>query len=278
MQKNSDYQYQSGKVVLYLYRQTHKYNKMVTDKKWRVLPNPPIVLALFQVKFKQEALDTVMVKRIEKRIMEKFPICATHHQSNFSISSPLQVGQQTLKANTSTKVVGYTYSTKDQKVKINIEQGTVTYHDERKYEGWENFILCIREFLDLMSPLISESLIHRVSIRFINKFVLPDFNNPLEYTNVIVSSSQNADLAYPVSKYAFRLFHDIPDTHIKSWVNHSLDNIDGKLNYMFDIDVLDHQNIVYNEETIIDILENLRIVKNNIFFETLTDKTLDLCY
>ena len=107
---------------------------------------------------------------------------------------------------------------------------------------------------------------------------MPDFNNPLEYTNVIVSSSQNADLAYPVSKYAFRLFHDIPDTHIKSWVNHSLDNIDGKLNYMFDIDVLDHQNIVYNEETIIDILENLRIVKNNIFFETLTDKTLDLCY
>lgn len=65
---------------------------MATDKKWRVLPNPPIVLALFQVKFKQEALDTTMVKRTEKRIMEKFPICVTHHQSNFNISSPLQVG------------------------------------------------------------------------------------------------------------------------------------------------------------------------------------------
>lgn len=251
---------------------------MTTDKKWKVLPNPPIVLALFQVKFKQETLDTEQVKRIEKRIMDKFPVCVTHHQSNFNISSPLLVGQQTVKANTSTKVVGYTYSTTDQKVKLNIEQGTVTYHDERKYEGWESFISCIREFLDLISPLISGSLIQRVSIRFINKFVLPDFNNPLDYTNVTISAAQETAFAYPVSKYAFRLFHDVPGTNIKSWVNHSLDNVDGQLNYMFDIDVLDHQNIVYNEETIMDILENLRVVKNAIFFETLTDKTLNLCY
>jgi len=251
---------------------------MVKSSKWQELPHPPVVLALFQVKFRQEVVDWDIVKRIEGCIIEQYPVCVVHNQSKFSISSPLQVGCQTVKADTDTKIIGYTFSTKDQKVKLNIEQGTVTYHDERKYAGWDHFKSSISSFLSLISPIISDSIIQCVSIRFINKFVLPDFKNPLDYTNIIISSAVEIEHAYPVSKYSFKLFHEIPETNIKGWVNHSLDNVDGKLNYIFDIDILNHENIVYDQDTIMDMLEKMRDVKNEIFFETLTEKTLSLCY
>ena len=47
--------------------------------------------------------------------------------------------------------------------------------------------------------------------------------------------------------------------------------------YIFDIDVLDRNNIVFDIGTIDETLERLRDIKNNIFFGNLTNKILELC-
>ena len=48
-------------------------------------------------------------------------------------------------------------------------------------------------------------------------------------------------------------------------------------NAMFDIDVLNNQKLLFSIDSIDNNLDSLREIKNNIFFNTLTDKTLSLC-
>ena len=79
-------------------------------------------------------------------------------------------------------------------------------------------------------------------------------------------------------QYGFRLVTDIPDTDIYSLVNQSIEVIPAnKCMYTFDIDVLDKQHLFFDINTICENIEILREVKNRIFFNNLTQKTLDLC-
>lgn len=51
----------------------------------------------------------------------------------------------------------------------------------------------------------------------------------------------------------------------------------NKYIYTLDIDVLDKQKLIYNIATIGESLENLRQIKNKVFFDAITDKTIQLC-
>jgi uncharacterized protein (TIGR04255 family) len=64
---------------------------------------------------------------------------------------------------------------------------------------------------------------------------------------------------------------------IYSIVNQNADHLTDRFIYIFDIDVLDRNNILFDVNSIGEILENLREIKNKIFFGNLTNKTLELC-
>jgi uncharacterized protein (TIGR04255 family) len=64
---------------------------------------------------------------------------------------------------------------------------------------------------------------------------------------------------------------------IYSIVNQNADHLADRFIYIFDIDVLDRNNILFDVNSIGEILENLREIKNKIFFGNLTNKTLELC-
>lgn len=46
---------------------------------------------------------------------------------------------------------------------------------------------------------------------------------------------------------------------------------------MLDIDVLDSVDFIYDESLLEACLEKLREIKNTIFFENITTKTIELC-
>ena len=113
---------------------------------------------------------------------------------------------------------------------------------------------------------------------FINRFTFDNFDTPQEYFKTLISSVENNRLPYPLRQYGFRLNMGVPDTDIYAIVNQNIENITtNKFIYTFDIDVLDRQRLIFNVSTIIENLETLRNVKNEIFFNNLTQKTLDLC-
>jgi hypothetical protein len=130
----------------------------------------------------------------------------------------------------------------------------------------------------ILSEVLNNIEIIRTSIRFINRFTFDNFDYPQDYFKTLISSSKESELPYPLRQYGFRLLMDIPHSDIYSIVNQNVENVRNNLYiYTFDIDVLDRQHIFFDIETLKANMEYLRDVKNEIFFNNITQKTLDLC-
>lgn len=243
------------------------------------LKNPPIAVALFQIRFQSETpvlKDFMVYDQILKNTLptRRENIHVGINLGNTSI--PLGVSQ--LSATSNAAIDAYVYQTIDQKTKLELSEGIVTYVDEHPYLGWEHFKEQTIKYLNILSEKLAGVTVSRLSIRFINKFTLPEFEHPEAYFTTLISNSSDRGLSYPLRKFGFRLVMDIPDSDIYSIVNQNVENAGDKIYaYTFDIDVLDRQTLSFDINTISENLENLRGIKNKIFFDGITQKTIDLC-
>ncbi len=242
---------------------------------WQVLKSPPVILAIFQLKFSHcsdEALGKMIANDRNIKLIYKKRHISYHADINFP--GTLVPGESSFKGNT--KVESYTYTTEDNLRKLRIEKDSIVVVNEGSYLGWENFKLEVMDCLNLLSEQLKECSVNRVSIRFINKFTFDSFEDPLDYFSQMISTESVS--RYPLLKYSFRLNVVIPDTDIQAIINNASEpNNEGKSDYYLDIDVLSHTLISFDLSLISDQMENIREVKNNIFFDTVKQKTLELC-
>jgi uncharacterized protein (TIGR04255 family) len=242
------------------------------------LKNPPVILAIFQIKYQKEGLVLNDFLKYDTIIKREYPNRMDNYHSNINLPKTFMPGISTVTGKADTKINSYAYLSKDQKQKLIIEEGTITYTDENKYTGWDNFKQRSLESLQLFDEIFNQSTIKRISIRFVNRFVLKDLNDPLDYFTTTVSSANAEGFTYPVVEYAFKLKTIIPDTNIYSYINQTTIPVnENQTDYIFDIDVLELTNLLFDKSLISDKLEKLREIKNNLFFDNLTQKTIALC-
>jgi len=246
---------------------------------WKNLNNPPIAVALFQLKYSSIGLKLSDFLKYDIVLKHSFPIRKENIQVGIDLgSSSIPLGVSTITGTSEAKIGSYVYYTLDQKVKFEISEDTITYINERPYEGWDNFKKSTFHSLMIIEEILNKIEVIRTSIRFINRFTFDNFENPQDYFKTLISSTDDNNLLYPIVNYGFRLIMDIPKTDSYSIVNHNVENVrSNSYMYTFDIDVLDKQHLVYNEETISETMEALRKIKNEIFFSSVTLKTLELC-
>ena len=143
--------------------------------------------------------------------------------------------------------------------------------------GWERFKNNVLKTLTHLSQILDSVEISRLSIRFVNKFDFPEFSNPQDYVTTVITNN-TGETQYPIRQYGFRMFYDVPDTNIYAIVNQNVEkNTNDNYSYVLDIDVLDRQSILFQLDTISNNLETIRRIKNELFFESITNKTIELC-
>lgn len=248
-------------------------------KTWQSLNKPPVVVALFQIKYNSVNMKLSDFLKYDNQLKHNFPIRRDNIQVGIDLGgSSIPLGVSKLSATSDAKIGSYVYLSVDQKVKLEILDNTITYIDERPYQGWVNFKESSLKPLMILSDILNNLEITRTSIRFINRFTLDNFDNPADYFKTLISSSEDNVLPYPLRQYGFRLLMDIPDSDIYSIVNQNVENVRANSYiYTFDIDVLDMQHLLFEKETLAVNMEKLRDVKNEIFFNNITQKTIDLC-
>ena len=242
------------------------------------LNKPPVVAALFQMKYVANNLELNKFLSYDAQIKRHLPIRNDNRHVGINLDASILLGMsKTVTADM--KIQSYIYFSSDQKSRLEISTDTITFIDEHKYSGWENFKDMTKFYLSIISDVLSNDCeVTRTSIRFINRFTFDNFDDPQDYFKTLISSAENNQLPFPLRQYGFRLFMDIPNTDIYSIVNQNIENIPAnKYIYTFDIDVLDKQRLIFNVDTVVENMEVLRNVKNEIFFNNLTQKTLDLC-
>ncbi len=239
------------------------------------LNNPPVKLALFQLKF--SAVEMNVYDKTDTLLRHKFPIRKDNIEVGLNLdNTSIPLGKSRLNGTSDAKIKSYIYLTSDQKERVEILEDTLTYISELLYNGWDNFIKQVESVLDVFSNVLGNVDIKRTSIRFINRFLLDEFEKPEDYFTTVIS--KNGETLFPLRQYGFRLQYDIPQTNVYAIVNQSVESdFSNKFAYLLDIDVLDRQSLFYDKETILSCISNLREIKNKIFFDSITDKTKELC-
>lgn len=242
---------------------------------WPVLSKPPVVVALFQLKFLRGNIDLARIDEIDSAVRTVFPSRMNNVAASIDMpSTPYPLGVS--KFSGITHLDSITYFTQDQSRKLNITTNDLTLSVEGRYSGWDVFKKDVIDLLLLFAPLLNQHVITRTSIRFINRFEMDRFEDPEEYFKTMISATGDNVLPFPVAKYGFQVTLNVSD-NAYSIVNQSLDKLNEKYIYIFDIDVLDKRNLLFETSEIGNVMEGLRMIKNQIFFGNVTEKTLDLC-
>lgn len=242
---------------------------------WPILSKPPVVVALFQLKFLQGEISLASVEDVDGAMRALYPNRMNNLSANIDMPSvPLPIG--TSQFSGTTQLASITYFTQDQTKKVNITKQDITYSQEGLYHGWDEFKAEINVLLEQITPLLERHVVTRTSIRFINRFEMEQFEDPEDYFKTMISVTKDDVLPIPVAKYGFKLTLNVSD-NAYAIVNQNLDKINDKYVYLFDIDVLDRRNLLFERLEISNVMEELREVKNQIFFGNVTEKTLNLC-
>ena len=247
------------------------------EEKWPSLAKPPVVTAILQLKFDNDSVKVEDYLKYDNLLKRDFPKRNENIESSLSLSpaTKITIGKAQVSGVTNTRRTGYVYFTTDQKEKLSLSESDITYTSEKPYEGWDIFKQMALKILNTLSPMMKNVTVRRTSIRFINQFNFDEFNDPSVYFNSQIASTKGGML-YPLMRYGFRLTYDIEEG-IYSIVNQNAEHLPDKYVYIFDIDVLNRNNLLYELNTIDETLEGLRTIKNRIFFGNITDKTLETC-
>jgi uncharacterized protein (TIGR04255 family) len=246
---------------------------------WPKLAKPPVVTAIFQMKYDLGVVNVEDFLRYDGILRRSFPQRNESIESSlsFSPSTKIPLGKAQVSGVTNTRRIGYVYFTTDQKEKLALTETDITYTSEKIYEGWETCKETVLKLLGVVQPILENVSVRRTSIRFINQFNFDEFDDPTTYFNTqITMSQQEGTRLYPLMKYGFRLTYDVKED-VYSIVNQNVEHLPDKFVYIFDIDVLNRNNLLFDINSISVILEDLRSIKNEIFFGNVTEKTLELC-
>ena len=219
------------------------------NTKWRKLNNPPVVAAVFQIKYEK---GSIKLDDFLKYSIQQIMDCTWSSNSHACLGgSP------------------------DESMKVLIDNRTILVSEE-EYNGWDAFKADFLRYIETFTPSLESVTIQRTSIRFVNQFTLSSFDDPSEYFNTVISSNREDSIPYPLIKYGYSLTLDVAEG-VYSIINHNVNNVTDKFVCIFDIDVLDKNNLIFDLPSINEVLERLRTIKNKIFFNNITDKTLNLC-
>ncbi len=248
--------------------------------KWQTLKTPPVLAAVFQLQFNMGNASLEDFIKFDNILRRDFPNRNNRIEADINIqrATGIPLGKSPITGGyTEARMKSYAYFTKDQKTKLIISDGEITYTSEGLYEGWDTFKANIEKYLKIFEPILGKLTITRTSIRFINQFVFTEFDDPSAYFNTVISSNTgDGQQTYPLIKYGFRLTLDISEG-VYSIVNQNADKTSDKYIYILDIDVLNKNNLIFDIDSIDNVLENLREIKNNIFFSNVTEKALETC-
>lgn len=247
-------------------------------KEWPLLVKSPVKMSLFQLKYEMVNVKLDDFLKCDKDIRTILPNRSDVIEANINVpKTNISLGTSKIIGTSNAKMANYTYFDVEQKKKFIIAEGTLTYIVEDKYSSWADFEKEISVLLQKCEPILINCIVNRLSIRFINQFVFENFDDPTEYFKTLISSSEDqVSIPYPLIKYGFKLTLDVKE-NTYAIVNQNLDRVRDKYVYIFDIDVLNRTDLMFENTTIVSVIQELREIKNNIFFSNITEKLIALC-
>lgn len=242
-----------------------------------ILSKAPIKVAIIEIRFKlnEPRLNSKDQSQFHELIKSKYPITNKGVYRNID----LQEGTDgSAKATvTDAEIAEFRFISKEKDKILTVYKDKFNFNQTGLYSSWQELISEYRALWELYWEQIinKENLIFTgLSVRYINTIELSDINDPSEYFNTTIYANEGV-IPGTVNSFLMRYGVSLEDDNVQMNIIQGLETPVGEMNnYFFDIDVIYNKPIEY--ENIWGAFERLRFLKNQMFFNNLTDKTIKL--
>ena len=235
--------------------------EIMSEKKYT---NPPIQEAIFNLQVRSGG-------PFDENSFNEFV-----EKSHYTSMAPIQNVDINIETKTVSKpeITGYRCISQDSKQVVQFNKQGFSFSRLREYNGWDKNYKEALKLWQEYCQIRGVEAITRVATRFINQFHIPIFTKPEEYFNSYIKYNDQISPTWNQAFYRLLVPHSYG---IKSNIvfDGKVNESDQKVNIIFDIDVFADNLGLSLEDN--DSLENLfykmRVIKNNIFEESITDQT-----
>lgn len=241
----------------------------------RPLKNAPIKEALIDI---QVILpDEVTIESLDKLADElegEYPKKESVTHGNVHIHFD---ESQEISANTEHNRVGIRLTSPDGLQVVQLRMTGFTFSCLEPYDSWETMVAEAKRIWGLYNDVVTPIKIKRVATRFINVIRIP-MVTLVDFDTVLTEAPQiPAGLPQALASFLSRIVIPYGDIKSVAIVTQAFEAMEGKnVPITLDIDVFSAQPFDPKETEYWDILDKLRDIKNDIFFKSITDKTLEL--
>jgi uncharacterized protein (TIGR04255 family) len=206
---------------------------------------------------------------VREKFLKEYPHVAKQFQNEFRLQ-----GGEYPQANPITSNVGLRFTSEDNKEILQIKENGFTFSKLAPYENWEKYRAKAKHLWTIYQKATLPQHINRIAVRFINRFDFPGTSIELsDYLNVFPQLPER-NLMKGFSMQAILNQAEINSTLI---ITQALvpSNKPDTVSILLDFDLF-NEELRLPEDDFWLYLEQLRIRKNQIFENSITEKTREL--
>jgi len=233
----------------------------------------PITEAIFDIKVEGSGVDNIeRLEEIHRKTQSEFP--NVRKKSNYSGVITFKPDTQNVHTENKMLPLGFVYSNGDGSRQFQARLDGFTYNMLSPYTQWEDFSLNALQLWNIYEAVLRPTAITRIALRYINRIMLPiPFRDFDDYFTSMPSIPKNL----PQTFSGFFTQIKIPIIKENRFVilTHTIEEAtSSKLPFIIDIDAFELNNIHPRE--LQDKFNELRVLKNEIFENCITDETRKL--
>lgn len=241
--------------------------------KQRHLSKAPITEALvdLRVKLPAESRNVTLIEKIAEQIKKRYPEKKRllEHRFEFHLGPPPT-------EKTATNHVGYRFTSDDGQQVVQAGINGFTFSRLKPYDTWEQLREEAYQVWKVYEVVLRPEAITRVATRFINQLDIPgpniDFDHYLTAAPVVPKTLPQA-----MSSFFTRTVVPDEKTHVVAIITQAFEPGPNPqiVSVTLDIDVFKEQSFE-NQDEAWGTIDYLRASKNQIFFDSITEKTAEL--
>jgi len=242
---------------------------------WERFPKAPIVEALLDIRVKlHQSVTLEKLEAFQDGIKEQYPNKRERHSWQHGIE--MKPGMEPKIAGPIGGPDGYLFVTADETKIVQSRLDGFTFSWLKPYDKWDSLRDEAKEQWNRYRDLYLPELITRIALRYINRIELPlpikDFK---DYILTLPEVAQG--ISDSMSGFFMRLVLPHLEPNCQAIVTETIEPPkDNKLPFIFDIDVYREQAFDPKEQDIWEVFSHLRKFKNEIFFESVTERAKEL--
>ncbi len=241
------------------------------------LDKAPITEALIDLRVQlRDNYPVENLKELHESLRDQYPTVgeARRFQTSIEVKEGKDVDHRTV-----SQMVGYRFDSSDKLYVLQAHTDGFTVSRLKPYSTWEDLFGETKKLWAIFKRIAVPITISRVATRFINRIEL-SLDQRIDFDDYLaVPPRVPAGLPEAVSSFINRVAVEDPTTSASVVVTQALENPNPATNtipVLLDIDVFKQVSMDPSGEDHWHLLGQLRQLKNQAFFGSITDKTLEL--